>query len=114
MNEFGRVSANRRLTLLAEADRLTGELKKKAPPNQLAVLGASFAEIYDYDKAEKYFRMMTDEKNPVSLRVSGLKSIALVEFQKGLASYATSRESISKSVRASWQSHGRRIDRHGD
>ncbi len=83
MSDYGRVINNRRLALLTEADRLTDDLGGDAPPAQLAVLGAAFAQNLDYAKAEKYFSKTTDAKNPIPQRVAGLRSLAILDYERG-------------------------------
>ena len=90
--------ANRRLVLLAEADRLTQSLGDKAPRVQLAVLGASFIHNLQYDKAIEYFTLTTDAKTPALTRMAAWRSLAAVNSQMGPAKYEITRKHFAEAV----------------
>ena len=57
---FGIVLNNRRVALLAEADRLITDLGNRVPVAQLAVLGPEYVQLEEYTKAIQYFSLTAE------------------------------------------------------
>ncbi len=90
VNEWKRFANNRRLALLAEADRLTSELGKKTPVNQLMVLATEFQQIYDFEKAHKYFIQATGVTSLITQSMAW-KSAGIVSTLRGGEFYEVAR-----------------------
>jgi hypothetical protein len=74
---LGLVINNRRIALLAEADRLIGDLRDRAPVAQLAVLGPAYVQVNEYMKAIKYFSMTAERASSPTLQSEAWRSMAL-------------------------------------
>jgi tetratricopeptide (TPR) repeat protein len=98
MSNFGTVIANRRVALLAEADRLINGLGNKAPNAQLAILGPEYVQIGDYDTALKDFVYLTQPTVPEMEQISAWRSIAILYFDEGPDKYGKAREAFTKAA----------------
>ena len=96
--ELGRIIANRRLSLLADADRLTGNLGAHAPRAQLAVLGAAYVQDGEVEKAIKYFKLVTEEPATPYMRISAWRSLAYVYESLGPKNDAQVRDAFKNAV----------------
>jgi tetratricopeptide (TPR) repeat protein len=74
---------NRRVALLAEADRLINHLGDRAPRAQLAVLGPAYVQVNDYQKAEKYFELLTKPPSSPTMQLEAWRSLAITFSLKG-------------------------------
>lgn len=77
LGSLGLVLNNRRFALLSEADRLIGRLGKRAPHAQLAILGTQYIQVNEYEKATKYFLLLTDQSETPFVRAEGWRSLAV-------------------------------------
>jgi hypothetical protein len=89
---------NRRVALLAEADRLIGNLGSKAPHVQLAVLGPEYFQVNDYATAMKYFRLMTGPPSTLPEQLGAWRSIGIAYFNEGPASIEDARKAFAQAV----------------
>ena len=111
--EWGRVANNRRLALLAEADRLIADLDtksifawvlgkigvalpQKVTSSELAVLGTAYQQVYQYERAMGYFLRLTGPENSELTRATGWSSAANVAALRGRDFYQTAREYYAK------------------
>lgn len=78
---------NRKEALLAEADRLTISLGEKIPSSQLAVLGASYFQVGQFEKAKMCFGAITGAKSSNRQRINGWRSIATTNYIQGPTFY---------------------------
>ena len=99
--DYARVFGNRRVALLAEADRLINSLGIRAPTSQLAVLAAAYAQNADYEKAERYFRMVVEGTSPAVMQIAGWKSLGILYFNRGPAYYGKARDAFESGERIS-------------
>jgi hypothetical protein len=77
LTTLGRVVNNRRIALLAEADRLIGDLGKRVPVAQLAVLGPAYVQVNEYKKAIEYFSMTASRSLSPTLQSEAWRSMAV-------------------------------------
>jgi hypothetical protein len=89
---------NRRVALLAEADRLIESLGKRAPHAQLAVLGPEYLQIYDYKTGVKYLRMMTVPPSAEPEQLGAWRSLGIAYFSQGAASLGDARDAFQHAV----------------
>jgi tetratricopeptide (TPR) repeat protein len=100
LQAYERSMNNRRLVLLADVDRLTDGLGDRAPRAQLAVLGTAFAQLSDYDRARKYFALMTSAPASPTLQLTAWKSLALVDVYRGPQFYDLARSEFGNALKA--------------
>ena len=99
--DYGRAFGNRRVALLAEADRLINNLGIRAPTSQLLVLATAYAQNADYDKAEGYFRMIVEGTSRAVMQIAGWKSLGILYFNRGPAYYGKARDAFESGERIS-------------
>jgi hypothetical protein len=89
---------NRRIALLAEADRLIAQLGKRAPRTQLAVLGPAYVQVNDYATATKYFLLLTDPSEAPTLRLEAWRSLAATYIIEGRDYYDKARDAFRNAA----------------
>jgi tetratricopeptide (TPR) repeat protein len=89
---------NRRISLLAEADRLIASLGPRAPRVQLAILGPEYYQIGDFAKATKYFLLLTDRSEPPAMRFDAWRSLAVTYIGEGRDFYPKAEEAFQNAV----------------
>ena len=100
LTEYRRTLTNRRLVLLAEADRLTDELGEGIPLNELMVLAVSFGQVAQYEKAVRYFEKVTTQSTSRVAQLTGWRAIGLVNAQRGPEFIEATRTAFSKASQA--------------
>jgi hypothetical protein len=98
---LGLVINNRRVALLAEADRLIGDLGDRAPVAQLAVLGPAYAQVNEYTKAIKYFSITAERASSLTLRSEAWRSMALAYEYMGSDYDRNVRDAFARAAQVS-------------
>ncbi len=89
---------NRRVVLLAEADRLINDLGNRVPTAQLAVLAPEYADIGDANTALKYLRLLTDPPASQTERLEAWRSIGVLLSYEGPGSLNDSRSAFQQAA----------------
>ena len=96
----GYALTNQLWTLLQDADRLADKFENTLRPLELAVLGANFAQIPDFERAEYYTaEFLQAAMSPVQ-RAKAYRSLANIIVLKGKEHFATAHENFRKAIAA--------------
>jgi tetratricopeptide (TPR) repeat protein len=98
LQALGLALNNRRIALLAEADRLIADLGNRVPIAQLAVLGPEYVQVNDYATAIKYFTMTAERASSPTLKAQARRSMAIAYEYMGPDYYRNVREAFGKAL----------------
>jgi len=90
--------ANRRLALLESANRLVERLGDEVTGPELAILGASYSQVNEYERAEDYFRRLGELGASPTLQAAGWRSLGNHLAAQGVHRFGEAREAFRKSV----------------
>lgn len=90
---------NRRVVLLAEADRLINKLGDRVPKAQLAVLGPEYADINDFTTAIKYLQVLTSPTSPRTEQLEAWRSIGILKYEEGPAALDGARKAFDQAAK---------------
>ena len=99
--EFAGYALNNQLwTLLEDADRLAKKFENELKPLELAILGASFGQMSDLDRAERYLAgLLKADVSPMQQAVAH-RSLANLIVLKGKGHFGTAHENYRKAIAA--------------